>query len=505
MKFQHVLLWLLPLAILGQGCLPEFSLGGEDLDNQWEPGFAIPLLESTVTVDELLSDFETGGFIRTGGDNLLTVVYRAQGNSITGDNFFTLQDVQVPFLDTVLQVPSPFAPPTTINTITLKQGRYTYGVTSLETQAVNVTVTLTDLTQGGASFQRQYNLPASDGTTPVTLTDTALIADYNLSFAGGDFEARYSAVRADGQSVTLPNSYFELIDLDYSYIDGYFGTRTLPINYTISVVDLFQNWTSGNIQFEAPRLTFSFENSFGFPIRLVADSVSASTASSGDIQFQSTVLDNGINLNFPALAQVGDAAATSVVFDNTNSNIANIISAVPYEFYYDLEGDINPNNDPSVGNFITDSSRLDIDLDVELPLYGSISQFVVFDSLDFDFGEYSDLSRMDFLLNTNNGFPVDLDVQVYFMDENRNAIDSLFSVPTRILSAAQTDANGEVTTPTLSTQQFELSGSRLEALKLNAQKILVTGAFATPNGGSTPVKVLNTYQATIKLGAIIGF
>lgn len=500
-----MLYWLLSLALVMQGCLPEYSLGNEDLDEQWDPGFAIPLLESSVTVDDLLSDFETGGFIRTGSDNLLTVVYRAQSTSVSGGSLFNLQDVQVPFVDTVLQVPSPFAPPTAINAITFKAGRYAYSVASLETQAVTVTVTLTDLRQGGVAFERTYNLAASNGSTPVTLTDTAQVAGYTMSWAGGDFEARYRATRADGQAVTLPNSSFALTDLAYSYIDGYFGPRTLPISYSLSVVDLFQNWTAGNIQFENPKLTFQFENSFGFPIRLVADSVSALTAANNTLQVQSTTLTNGIDLSFPSLTQVGSAATTQVVFDNTNSNIASIVSAVPYEFYYDLEGNINPNNDPNISNFVTDTSRLNIDLDVELPLYGSISQFEIMDSLDFDFSEYNDIDRMDFLLNASNGFPVDLEVQIYFLDDNRNTLDSLFSASTHVLRAATNDAGGIVTSPTLTTEEFGLTGSRLERLKLDARKILVVGAFATPNGGSTPVKVLNTYRADIKLGAIIGF
>lgn len=505
MKIRITLfLMLLGGILMLPSCLPEFNLEGDDLDD-WNPNFAIPLLNTNLTIQDALDNFETGGLITTNSDNLVTVVYRGSRFSIFGGDFFNLPDFQVPFLDTIQDNPVPLPSPTEFKNITLKAGTYTYGASSLETQALNVTVTIPDLTIGGLAFVRQFVIPASDGVTPVQFTDTVNLEYFNLSFEGGDFRTEYKAIRTnDGQSVTIPNSYFEMYGLEYSYIDGYFGNQVLDLPAGNNTIDLFKNWQQGNIVFEEPKFTFNFRNSYGCPIRINVDSLSVVTNFNGTVSLQSPDIDNGIDLNFPSLAQIGGVSTTSLTLNANNSNINDLLSNIPFKFFYDLEGKINPDANPAIQNFLTDSSKLEVDVDMELPLYAGIGEFVLKDTFDFDFSEYEDLERIAFRLLSNNGFPFDVGMQIYFLNEQNEMLDSLFSSNRPVFAAANVDGAGNVTSSVETLTEESFDNLRFSNLTANGKKLVIIGSLQTINGGTTPVKIYSDYNLSIKLGALGG-
>jgi hypothetical protein len=504
MKIRITLFLMLLGILILPSCLPDFNLDGEDLDD-WNPNFAIPLLNTNLTLQDALDNFDTGGLISTNSDNLITVVYRGSRFSIFGGSFFNLPDFQVPFLDTIQDNPVPLPSPTEFKNITLKGGTYTYGASSLETQALNVTVTIPDLTIAGLAFVRQFIIPASDGVTPVEFTDTVNLTDFNLSFEGGDFRTEYKAIgTSNGQSVVIPSSYFEMYDLEYSYIDGYFGNQTLNLPAGSNTIDLFKNWQQGNITFEDPKFTFNFRNSYGCPIRVNVDSMSVETNFNGTVNLQSNALDNGIDLNFPSLAQIGGISTTSLTLNATNSNINDLLSNIPFEFFYNLDAKVNPDANPAIQNFLTDSSKLEVDVDMELPMYASIGEFVLKDTFDFDFSEYEDLERITFRLLTDNGFPFDVGMQVYFLNDQNETLDSLFSTNSPVFAAASVDASGNVTSSVETITEESFDNLRFSNLTANGTKLVIIGSLQTVDGGTTPVKIYSDYNVSIKLGALGG-
>ena len=79
----------------------------------------------------------------------------------------------------------------------------------------------------------------------------------------------------------------------------------------------------------------------------------------------------------------------------------------------------NPDEDTDIRGFVTDSSYYKVRVDVDLPLYGSAIDFTVtgyalaWTSTGFDEVDYA-----EFKLVTENGMPVSIDMQGYFLDEN---------------------------------------------------------------------------------------
>lgn len=504
-KHFSQLLLLLALGLLTfSGCnLANFNFDAEDFNEEWQPGFAIPLLNTTLTLGDALGNFQTGGFISVGNDDLITVVYRGQTISLSGNNIIALPDLAVPLLAPTQSTPIPLSNNMELRTVSLKQGMFSYQATHLNTQDVDVVLTLEDVRQNGTAHSVLFTIPASDGVNPVTYTDSFDLTGFDVSFENGEFNTDYTAMDGNGNTLLLTSFNLAMENLRHSYLDGYFGIRNMNLAADNSTIDLFANWQQGNIEFVDPRLILSFENEYGMPIRLTVDSLSALTHFNGVQTFQSNDLSGGFDLAVPTVP--GEVAITSLTLDNTNSNIASLVSGVPYEFYYKFSALANPDGDPNINNFLTDSSNLNVNVDMELPMFGNIGLFAVRDTFEFNFNDYQDVERMKMRLTTENGFPFEVNTQVYFLDPNNTLIDSLFTDDTVLLNAADADSDGNVISKSQNLQEVDFPVDRFAFLKDNARRIVVVGTIETVNGGTQPVKVLTSYDVTFQLGAIIGF
>jgi len=105
----------------------------------------------------------------------------------------------------------------------------------------------------------------------------------------------------------------------------------------------------------------------------------------------------------------------------------------------------------------------------------------------------------------SNGFPFDVDLQIYFVDSLYSKIDSLI-VPNQIVlksgivNTTIGDPNyGKVISPSATILDAVLTRPRL--LNLKPSKYLLIKAIAnTANGGTTNVKIYSDYKLDVKLG-----
>ena len=66
--------------------------------------------------------------------------------------------------------------------------------------------------------------------------------------------------------------------------------------------------------------------------------------------------------------------------------------------------------------FLTDTSFLSVDVVVELPLYGRAQGVEFSDTFDIDLSDLDRVTNADFKLVADNGFPMDIEMQIYFYD-----------------------------------------------------------------------------------------
>ena len=194
-------------------------------------------------------------------------------------------------------------------------------------------------------------------------------------------------------------------------------------------------------------------------------------------------------------------------FDETNSNIKDFIQINPKYIFYSVQADVNPGSTVPTF-FVLDTSEFSVELEVELPLYGTANVVSLGDTIPFELG-LNDPSGSElvvteaiFMVNTYNDFPVDAEMQLLFMDSNQVVIDSLFhNGQSLILKGASVGPAPALrtSTPTHAVTEVFVDRARLDNLG-RAREMIVRGSLTTSNEGLDLVKVYQDYEIEVKLG-----
>ena len=144
---------------------------------------------------------------------------------------------------------------------------------------------------------------------------------------------------------------------------------------------------------------------------------------------------NPFEIGAPSIDQIGDSVVTEININNTNSNIDELLASAPSTITYDIIGrtvykSINDEH------FIQDRSVMELELEFVLPLHLKTSGYALSDTIDFElFGEDGiDPEMIKFLqidVGTDNGLPIEFELQLYFTDQNYIVLDSLFDKDVR--------------------------------------------------------------------------
>ncbi len=147
-----------------------------------------------------------------------------------------------------------------------------------------------------------------------------------------------------------------------------------------------------------------------------------------------------------AASAPGDVGLSQIQIDNETMTptVTDFMAFEPNRVTGKIALEINPENNES--NFISRGTSLDVNFEVELPIYGSLADFSLIDTTDIDFGDVVDsaddiqeIEQLDVRLFVRNALPIEAGVQLIFLDDNFNRIDSLFAEPTTVIPAAQID------------------------------------------------------------------
>lgn len=252
----------------------------------------------------------------------------------------------------------------------------------------------------------------------------------------------------------------------------------------------------------------TISNSWGFPTRGVVKYLSFIGKDGEEYKLESSVFNNdSIDFDYPSwvAGEIGQTKYTHVVLDGTNSNIATIFNAQPTQLIYEVAGISNAKRDPSIIGFLTNESTIALRMNVELVLEGSVQDFGAEQTLDLNFGSYGDIDTahiesVEFKVVTENQTPIATALQLYFLDENAQAVDSLFvGAPQFIMEAAPVDAGGNAIGQKRTETFVSMDIARFDRVR-QTDKILLRTFFTTANGGLTPVKLLANQQTAVKLG-----
>jgi len=332
-----------------------------------------------------------------------------------------------------------------------------------------------------------------DNANPDT-TFLGMVFELNLINSGADILA--------SELVSITQSFQSL---DYQAVYGYVGVYdSLIIDKELIEFSSMPEDFIGRIQLADPQIHLKVGNSFGVPfgIELLDLEARFKDASMTPINLDPDV--NPVIIDAPTIDQVGQSILSYTAIDSNNSNINEIAST-------DLTGlqfSINALGNPTgfMNNFILDTSHLDVNVEVVIPMHLRAEGLEMGETFDFEIGGDEGFSRENiksfmFQLETENGLPLEVSTQVYFMDSDENYLDSLFNEQNwNILPSGVIDDDGKVIFTTYNKVEVPLTETQIDNVFI-AEKIMITILVETSEQGTRDIKFYSTNSLGFKLGA----
>lgn len=395
-----------------------------------------------------------------------------------------------------------------LSKLVFKSGTFTSSITSFTLDSLQTTVKFLNFVNDlGDTLTQTYGIGSSNNTVDLTgytanfinnAADTnGIIVEFNFTSLGGT--VTYNA----GDEYTLNIS---MTGLEFSYAEGKLGYHPFNLKLDTIPITVFRNIIesgTSKIVLDSPRITVIFNNSFGIPIRAKFDTLKYEQ----NLFFGGNIFDVGLDFNkdgntgdsvlfnYPPLSQAGNFSETRVVIDNTtskNNNITKFIEDAPANLFYKVSAATAPSTQ---NGFILDTSYFSVAVDVQIPLSGRLDGIVVRDTFKLDVPSLEDYKYANFKLYSENGFPIDVSVQLTFYNDSlvynsNTVIDSLFR--------AGDDRSILKTGTDYYSQLIPFDETRFEKIK-STKAMLLKATFQTmPQGQS--VKIYASDYLLVRLG-----
>lgn len=466
-----------------------------------ERDFAIPLIHTENTIQKMLENLDDSTFLTVADDGFMTLNYKGDvASRNSSDLFVFFQDVLLPVLDTVFPLPVQLPEGVSLEYAILKSGTLKTGVYNpSQTELINVHLWINEFTKNGIPYQKDFQV--FPGGIYVGAEED--ITGYKLAPTNDSVIVNYVATRPNGEHTILSGLGILAKTMVASYAQGILGTQLFEFPADTIEINFFDSWTVGQVNFKDPRITIYVDNSFGIPVGATIQRCNILTHSGQILPLESPYVDNGFDFPYPTLDEVGQTKSLIFYFDKDNSNIEDLISQTPKALDYDLDGVSYQGSSQDVVGFLTDSSKINVRVEVQIPLEGAVSGFAVVDTLDFDpgeaFGTVDGLREAELKLVTENGMPLDVIMQVFLANENGVVLDSLFEEEQLVLASAPIDENGVPTGRSEKITYANLDQAAVNILR-NTHKILVRTAFSSTLAGTVPVKIYSDQGVSLKIG-----
>ena len=525
---------ILSLLIVFVSCMnDEWMADKYDFTVRWEPGFEGPLVFGNLSIEDMLTKFDTSGYLIEDSTNFLYFIFDTS-ETVYADDYIDIpdQDFLQVFFQSEVDIPGSslgnigdtitfievknFEWERTgderLDSVNMKGGEIVIFVTSTIKHTGILTIYSDQIELNGEQYRQVIDISDPSGyfstTVRVPLAGASLRLDNSnpdTTFLEMIFEFDLINSGADilaSEMVSITQSFQ---NLDYQAVYGYAGVYdSLIIDKEVIEFSSMPEDFIGRIRLADPQIHLKVGNSFGVPfgIELLDLEARFKDASMTPINLDPDV--NPIIIDAPTINQAGQSILSYIVIDSNNSNINEIAST-------DLTGlqfSINALGNPTgfMNNFILDTSHLDVNIEVVIPMHLRAEGLELADTFDFEIGGDEGFNRENiksfmFQLETENGLPLEVSIQVYFMDNNDDYLDSLFNEQNwNILPSGVVDDDGKVIMTTYNKVEVPLSESQIDNVFI-AEKIMIKTLVETTDQGTRDIKFYSTNSLSFKLGA----
>lgn len=498
------------------------------------PQFGVPIAHAHIAADRAIENFNDAGLIETDANGLIHIIYR---DSLTELDAGDLLDIDnQAFSDTANLSALEYADLIGTGSVTLADDKIVPFETAEGDRLDSIRFESGELwldvhTEGTFPIHGMIQIFAPDNTALITIDfsdDTPPIAIENTINLGGTLlEFTNDNSISNGLRIaytfTLTNEnggpsepvYIDVGIENFSIksAGGYIAPRILSLDDQGAGIHLFDDFPQGTIRIEDPRVHFNVSNGFGIGLGIEVYSLYG-------IKPNGEVLSvDGSNINqLPAIAPattIGVPALSTLSITNAfiTPTLTDFFAFMPNYVSGSFGLAINPGNYQSV--WISNESKVGINFEADIPIYGSIADFLLVDTtaltlgdLISDANDLAEVEEVEVRLIVDNGLPLDAGVQIIFIDSVFNEIDVLLDSETHIFTSAPVNTSGAKNDPNYGRAQgstrtitdFKIPKSRIQNLEYASQMIIKVFGNTTGNG-QHPIRLYDTDFFDVRLSA----
>ena len=481
----------------------------------WDPTIAAPVISSELTMDKMTKNDTDSWITYPGG--MLGLIYRDSFFSQTGTDLVTLPDQQD---DTsfVLKLPNGMSPGDStskwfqmnsqisfmtgeiLDSLLIKTGLLNVSITTNLNHDGRFEVIIPQLSKYGVNFRGVIPFTYNGGASN-TISASFPINLHLLNLISGNLTQYVKVTVNKGINANL-NSYSFNIDesitnITYYQAFGYFHQHTIDLDEAEINLSVFETNTIGDLVLEDPKVNLKVFNSYGLPLDLTFSKIQVERE--GITYPLTSSLLPTLGLNYPLYSSPFTYSETTFKFDASNSNVKALFNLNPKKLV--IKGSIKSNPSGTIiPNYVLDTSRIGLMVDVELPLYGKALKFNIVDTTEFSVNDVQEIENLDFYINTYNSFPAEASLQIYLLDADSNVIDSLFAANNNIINAA---VPGDAPDYRTSSKVHKLTVSTFNGAKLRkldkVEYMAFKATISTADAGTRIVKIYSDYSVDFKV------
>ncbi|HKL02319.1 MAG TPA: hypothetical protein VJ911_01535 [Cryomorphaceae bacterium] len=539
MHFTRPLITFFIVCLIASSCVKE-EIDVEELEYSIQPEFGVPIARTTLKAEKVIENFDEDGLIDVAANGSLSLIYRDSVKNLGVEDILTFEDQE--FETTVDLTPLEYTQLVANGSFTagaveeftytsdegdrLDSIRFSTGVFSLDIDSEGnfpisgfVRILNEDGTEAFAlNFQDQA--PPIQISNQVEFTNRLLTLRNDSEISNGlllEYEVTFTSEAGENYTpgpVTIQSS---LTEYAIRTVGGYIAPRTVGLEDLEVELDLFKESFNGNFRISDPSLNLYFENGYGLGLGIEINELLGTTSEGDVLQIPGNniqplpVIQASQELGVPVNSVI------SITNESMTPTVTDFLSFMPQYVNSNLDVTVNPDDDDVT--FISSLSQLNVLLEAEIPLYGSISDFLLVDTLDVDIGdlvsdanENDEVDALDIRLFVNNGFPFEAGTQIVFTDSLYNPLDSLFQNPDFVFSSAPVNYDlpaenpnyGRAVGKTPTVIDIPITNDRISDLE-NATRMIVRVFGGTSNNGADDIRLFANDEMDLSVAAKVRF
>ena len=404
--------------------------------------------------------------------------------------------------------------------ILVETGSMVLTVSNTFSHELVIDLEIPSITLGGVPLSFSGIRIPGNSTVPVTETRTINGHTVDLKYNGALNTLRFKTTiggELSGDALSSSDKLtfgLEMKDVSYEHIIGRLGEFTIPLDRGSNDISLFDDLDfDGEFHIE----TFNFKtttiSNWGVPLALninnlefVSETANPTVVDCFDEPITMGALDNVKLVGF-------DSVSTDFDLGTVNCPVlSDVLKTKPTGFEYDLSFTANPLDDQSEDFFISKHSTVKTTLEGQFYLHGYLKGFSRTDTitgLDFS-GEDADsdgvIDKASIRFIVENGMPLELGVDLFFLDQYDNVIDEELSKIE--IGSAVVNSEGYAVSSTNNTFDVNLSNERMTLISPLVNKIVMkfklgtAGAQSNQNvhiGPDDKMKIIIGVRATVDM------